>query len=1096
MRLIQRTGLSLLIASTVIMPVTDILQPVNVFAASSSSTASASGIKSFSLGGGSYAQVTDLQFLYGDSDKTAYFTVSVYNNSNSELDFSDYWVEMWTKSGTKYTIKMNDSDAKNNKVVAKTTTEYHFTAKVNSKLSLSDFSFKLVKWDFSQPDYTRTIGQVSVPTSYNPVIAAGSAKVVKYNSQKMSSVLASSRFAVIGGQLEGVLVYRLTNYSSQNIALGNLNYYIKRSGGLLGKLNVDVSPDEQLAPGATKDIQLYGSLPITKVDPNMQLVVTGAVGEAKTETPVATYSIKPVIASSIFVKPGSAEKLTIDSTPVDSKIRDVFYSRDNVTQSVSMYLNFNNKGKNSVTLPNYSYYLMTSSGSLYPAKQTQVQASSVDLSPGIESDQYLQFSLPLSVKSDGLKLVVRKTSDTNKKGYVVGLLQVPTQSGGQSGLNTVVPAGTGKVVKFNNLKMSSIVPRSRFNLIGGQLDAVVIYRVTNYSTESIPLSNLNYYIKRTGGTLTKLGAEISADEQLAPGESKEILLYGALPITKVDPNMQLVVTGTNPDTKLEAPIASYVVKPLPEASTYVKAGGAGNVTVDSMPVKTQIKNAFYDQNSDTHVLSMYVNFNNSGKSTVTLPNYSYFLMTSDGALYPTKQAPTTNVELSPGIEREQYLQFTLPEKANMTGLKLIMRKTSDTNKKGYVAALFQVPAQSQQSGTERAIQYVTQQGLFEFSVLRAERLAWGNEDMINAVISVRNPQFATKSLPNIKASIQLSGFTVDDKDIQLIKMDQSVAIAGGDYTLYIVSTKVPYTFASSDITISLSEAAGANGDASTPIGQFQIANDKMQLPVVKSTESMSVQGVGRSATVKIGQVGTYLDEENDSKLLYAEFDYSSVESRFSNPANLQAYFKTKDGNFVQAEFLNVKDKVTPNKASLVMAYASFPEDYDLTDVQLVVGQGITQNQFTPTGGTADGMVNAVQYEMPKEQVTAKTDFENLAINPYKISIRKLVSYLADNHQINFDFEYDLSRLVEYEKVAGTHKLVIELVDKDNKFEQTFSLEEGDNALKLGTTLRGSVSFDDEKLIGAMFRNTTLNIYDEFQGHKRLIATQSRTASGY
>ncbi|REE91486.1 hypothetical protein A8990_105192 [Paenibacillus taihuensis] len=822
MRLIQRTGLSLLIASTVIMPVTNILQPVNVFAASTSSAVATSTIPSFSLGGGSYAKVTDLQFLSGDSDKTAYFTVSVYNNSNKELDFSDYWVEMWTKSGTKYTIKMNEQDAKNTKIVAKTTTDYHFTAKVNAKQNLSDFSFKLIKWDFSQPDYTRTIGQVAVPMAYNPVI----------------------------------------------------------------------------------------------------------------------------------------------------------------------------------------------------------------------------------------------------------------------------PAGTGKVVKMNNLKISSIVARSRFNLIGGQLEGVVIYRVTNYSTDSIPLSNFNYYMKRSGGSLTKLGADISQDEQLAPGESKEILLYGTLPIKKVDPNLQLVVTGTDPTTKLEAPIASYVVKPLAEASTYVKAGNSGKMTVDNMPVNTKIRDAFYDQDSDSHTLSMYVNFNNSGKSTVALPSYSYYVMTSDGALYPTKQALTTNIDLSPGIEKEQYLQFTLPEKANMTGLKLVLRKTSETNKKGYVAALFQVPSQTAQGGTDRAIQYVTKQGLFEFSVLRGERLPWGEQDIINAVIAVRNPQFVTKSLPNIKASIQLNGYNVDDKDIQLIKTDQVVAIPGASYSLYIVSTKVPYTFEASDMNVILSEVGGADGTASTPIGTFKLPSSKLQLPVLKSTDSMDVRGIGRTASLKINKVNTYVDDVTDTKLLYAEFDYKSLESRFSNLANLQAYFKTKNGNYIQASFQNIKDKVTPNKNSLVMAYASFPSDYDLTDVQLIVGQGTTQNQFTGPDATADGFVDAVQYGMPAEKTDILQDtFENMVINPYKISLRKLSPSLQDAYKINIDFEYDLAKIGDYEKVAGTHKLVVELVDQDNKFEQEFDLENGNDALKIGDQLQGSVAFEDRKIWGIIYRQFTVNIYDEFQGHKKLIATK-------
>ncbi|SDX27937.1 hypothetical protein [Paenibacillus sp. CF384] len=819
MRLIQRAGLSLLLASTVILPVSNLAQPNHAFAAA----AVVNNIKAFSLGGGSTAQITDLQFLYGDNEKTAYFTVSVYNNSNKELDFSDFWVELWTKKGTKYSIKMNEQDAKKTKVVAKTTTDYHFTAKVNPNLNLSDFSFKLIKWDFSQANYTRTIGQVSVPSTFNPIVPAATGKVVKIGNKKMSSILAKSQFAVISGQLEGALVYRVTNYSSQTIALNNLNYYIKRSGGTLSKLSADASGDQQLAPGASKEIQLYGTLPITKIDPNMQLIVTSSDEETKTETPIATYTVKPLSLEQVYVKPGKLGKLSIEGNAVNTKIRDAFYNQDAQTQSLSLYLNFNNAGKSSVSLPTYSYYILTSTGAMYPAKQSQ-GATAPELSPGIEKEQYLQFTLPAGVKTDSLKLIIKKTSEENKKGYVVGLFQVPPKSSGQN--------------------------------------------------------------------------------------------------------------------------------------------------ISTAPIK-----------------------------------------------------------------------------------------------------------------------YVTKQGMFEFSLLRGERLPWGEQDMINALISVKNTQFDVKSLPNLKASIQLGDYKVDDKDIQLIKTEQIVAIGGNTYTTYIVSTKVPYTFAASDVTVSLSEATGEGDAGSTPIGTFQLKNSQLKLPTIKSTAALNVTGIGRKASLQINHVNTYVNADDDTKLLYAEFDYSSLEQRFANLANLQAYFKTKDGNYVPANFQNIKDKITPNKQNLVMAYATFPENYDLTDVQLIIGQGITAGQLTAPDGVADGYVNAVQYEMPIENSAVLPNFENMVINPYKLSMTKLSPSLQDAYKINIDFEYDLAKTVEYEKLAGTHQLVVELVDRDNKFEHVFELEKGNGALKVGEDIKESVSFEDEKLWGIIYREFTVNVYDQFQGHKKLLATK-------
>ncbi|MNF92229.1 hypothetical protein D3C84_748660 [compost metagenome] len=66
------------------------------------------------------------------------------------------------------------------------------------------------------------------------------------------------------------------------------------------KLDVDAGITTTLLTGVTKEIKLYGVLSGTKVDNNMQLVVTEASGEAKTEYPVATYAVKAITGNNSF----------------------------------------------------------------------------------------------------------------------------------------------------------------------------------------------------------------------------------------------------------------------------------------------------------------------------------------------------------------------------------------------------------------------------------------------------------------------------------------------------------------------------------------------------------------------------------------------------------------------------------------------------------------------------------------------------------------------------------------------------------------------------------------------------------------------------
>ncbi|TYP75704.1 hypothetical protein [Paenibacillus methanolicus] len=825
MNVIKKFGLPVLIASTTALTLQSF--PIEkVDAAQVVSKAATPTLKTVKINASTTAKVTDIQMMYGSNEKTVYYTVAIYNGSNQDLDFGDYWVELYSKSGSKFTSKLDANDAKDTKIPAKTTKEFHFSAKVNYGLTINNIKIKFLKWDFSQPDYIRSLGEVSIPSNYSNVVPSATGKVVKIGGKQMSSMLAKSEFAVIGGQVEGSLTYRVTNYSNQAIALNNINFYIKRSGGTMNKLNVDLGGEQQLLSGAAKELQLYGTLPINKIDPNMQLIVTVTDEETKTEMPLATYAITPVGQQWVYTPVNKERAITIDGTKVNSKLRDAFVSTTGTTQQVSMYMSFANKGKQAVSLPNYSYLLMTADGTLYPQ----------------------------------------------------------------------------------------------------------------------------------------------------------------------------VTTTTN---------------------------------------------------------------------------------------------AATSTELLPGLLAEKYLQFNVPSSAKMSGLRLVVRQTSEENKKGFVKGLYNVPTTQNQQNV-RTVRYNSKQGLFNITVERGERLPWGTQDIINSIITISNTEGGMKSLPNLKATVMLNGYQVDEKDIQLIKTDNIISLDSNQSTNYILSAKVPYTFKSSALTIQLSEVTDSAAGAQSSIGQFNISSTSLTPPAIGLTESIRIAGVGRAATLKLVNRAIY--EKKDSKMAYVEFEYNNDEKRIADLANLQVFFQTKDGNYTQGTFVNVKSKASAGRNSLVQAYVVLPSNTDTSELKVLVGEGITGNTFTPADGTADGFVNAKSYTLPMTNMTAPVTFQNMALNPYRINIKNWSTYQTDSHEYKFEFTYDLSRLYNYEYLAGGHKLVIQLVDGSKEYEKAFELETGTDAWKLGEGIKTSVTFSDEPLWGLLFRDFTVNIYDEYQGHRKLMASQKLSAT--
>jgi hypothetical protein len=824
MNLFKRSAMVLIAATTLSAMALDTPSIITYAATESTQKAvDVTSLKNISITSKSYMQITDLQFLYGNNEKKVYFTVKIYNGDSKSLDFMDYWVELVTKTGTKYSVKLDEADAKTQKIAPNTFKELHFSANIDPKLNYYNLKIKLIKWDFTLPSYTKNVGEISVPYGFNPVVPALTQKAIYHDNKKITSKLTNARFAVISGKVEGNLTLRLTNSSKQSVSLENIRYYIKRPGGNMYELKVGEVSSNTLSSGATQDIQLYTTLPITKVESNMQLILTASNASNQLETPVAAYAISPANEKTVFVKPKVETTVSISGMNVGTTLRDTYFEESGDSQIISLYTRYTNKGKAVVDLPSYSYYLLSDDGVLYPGTKEQTE---VQLVPKVNNDIYVQFKIPMGESAENLKLVVKKTTEDNKNGYVVSLFQLPSK-----------------------------------------------------------------------------------------------------------------------------------------AST---------------------------------------------------------------------QTPTSNM-----------------------------------------------------------VSYMTTKGLYSFKLLRGERLPWEGDDIVNAVVRVENPQNVIKSLPNLKASIQVNGYKINDADVSLIKVDQINALEGNKSTDYIISAKIPYTFASNDVTVLLYEDTGAaNQSALNPISRFKLNNSELLNPKsALSSSSIKINGIGRNSELKVLRFNTYENTTDNTKLVYAEFDYQTLETRLANLPNLQAYFKTKDGNMVKATFKNIKDKVTSSKKSLVMAYAQFPLDFDVSDIQLWIGEGITGQGFTSAGAEAEGFVNATNYQLPVEQASVSKTFDNLLINPYSISMSKLWPAFVDIYKVRIEFEYDMKKLVDYAQTADNHQLVIELVDLNNRFIQKYDLENGNDALKVGEDIKAEVFFEDSKLWGVLYREFTLNIYDEYQGHKKLLATQ-------
>ncbi|MGO4275015.1 hypothetical protein AB4Z22_35160, partial [Paenibacillus sp. TAF58] len=140
-----------------------------------------------SITGNSYFELKQIHVLPDQSGKLATFTITIYNEGSSELQFIDYWVRLKSKSGNQFSARLLPADKDKNRVAPGSTTDLTFYATVNTSTNLQDLVVQFIKWDFSQSNFERVLGEVAVPDTYTDVTPSDGAAAISVNGTTVNA---------------------------------------------------------------------------------------------------------------------------------------------------------------------------------------------------------------------------------------------------------------------------------------------------------------------------------------------------------------------------------------------------------------------------------------------------------------------------------------------------------------------------------------------------------------------------------------------------------------------------------------------------------------------------------------------------------------------------------------------------------------------------------------------------------------------------------------------------------------------------------------------------------------------------------------------
>ncbi|MFC0213097.1 hypothetical protein ACFFK0_11620 [Paenibacillus chartarius] len=676
-----------------------------------------------------------------------------------------------------------------------------------------------------------------------------------------------------------------------------------------------------------------------------------------------------------------------------------------------------------------------------------------------------------------------------------------------------------------DLSGSSFVEVKRVNMLADQNGRIVTFTLSVTNNDTKDISFVDYWVR----LMTKSGAQFTVklmpqdkDKNTIPaGSTKELSFYSTVNegTSLTDLKIRVIKWDFSVDS-FERTLGEVEV---PANFTNVAAAGAALETkLAGTNTKLTVSKFTLGKNEKYSLPAITLVLENADAHSLTVPAYQFAVRAQDGSMYPLEAKGLKDLVVTPQDKKEVTLSGNVPVSVPTDNWQLVITENVTDLKRNIPVAAFQLPAVAIQDGAEagKEVQFTDEHGLYTAKLNGIYRLPWEDQDIISADMLIAN-KGTSDSLP----IPQLSGYFLLDGAVKVeakvITPAKVLGLSNGAAVGMQMAAKIPYTYEFSKVKLVLQEKT--TDEKTVDVLEFETPAEVMNVPIAEATSTYQLEDTGYRSQFSIDNVKTY--EGKSTELLAAQVVVENKEKRFANIAKLLAHFRTADGTVYPATVAEVKDKVGPGEKALLTVYSILPKGVDKSGMNVLLGEAVTDGKLgsdgdkgtgsTDTGtGTsaaaagADMYIKPFSFWLPQENKDVKTPLQDIKLGPYTMSISKVGTTMdIEKGQLDLKFDYEITKdLTKHVNVDG-RKLVFELNDTNglrviewstemNKFEPQASDTPAtpQSSLRVGKYKEFKINLYNGDLLWKLsfLKQYDLNLYEEFQGHRRLIATMKNT----
>ena len=227
-----------------------------------------------------------------------------------------------------------------------------------------------------------------------------------------------------------------------------------------------------------------------------------------------------------------------------------------------------------------------------------------------------------------------------------------------------------------------------------------------------------------------------------------------------------------------------------------------------------------------------------------------------------------------------------------------------------------------------------------------------------------------------------------------------------------------------------------------------------------------------------------------------EFLYENKELRNNDITTLNGYIENSKGEIVNLTIEKADKKILPNGKAVIYAYGEVPKSFESQRVNIYVGESVPSESEEELTNV---MVNSVQFQHLVKETKPLDSVREFVFGQYDIKLTGILGILGSSDgftpdKVDLNFDYNINLVDGAPEYVADQQLVFEYVDKNVKsvkFSKAFKLGGTDeNSLQIGSSQTATISYTHPSLAYIGLGEFDLNVYHQYKGYKKLIATQT------